>query len=79
MRGQVVGIELAHVHGGGAGLLEGGDCVVEVVGASRAASTTVAPGASRCASSSPISLRPPKITASRPRAPCPSRCDYVLR
>ena len=60
---EVVGVEFTHVHGGGARRPHGRDLVVELVGAS-GRSNTVAPDASRVASSSPISLRPPKITIS---------------
>ena len=61
VRGDVVGVEVADVDLGRTGLLDGCHLRGELFGGARG-QYTVAPGASSCASSTPISLRPPKIT-----------------
>jgi len=61
VRGQIVGVELPGMHRRGTGSTADRYLLVEPVGGA-AARITVAPGASRCASSIPISLRPPRIS-----------------
>ena len=62
VRGKVVGVEFTHVHRGGARLPARPRPLVKLVGACGPPAPPSRPAPAACASSIPISLRPPKIT-----------------
>ena len=81
VRGQVVGVELAHVHGAWRPAARTRRDLRRRARSAppRRRAPPSRPGASRVASSSPISLRPPKITIDARAVRVLHGCDYVLR